>query len=726
MQNIFLNFYSSIEQNPERRAMKTRKKYIFDKHKIKKWNRIENLESLGHLSCTSIAISEQVVFPSISSSSESSQELKCFQTTSSTSEYELTDHRNQFDENQKVPKYRIGPSRTEIDFSKHWKHQDLTDCTYKTQEKSLEGTNLAVDNRKEVFSKAEVEVGSLTLDKNNSINTMKLLERSKRRSENELNNEYSLELITLSQVPDEAMDVNKNSSTYGDSRSPSALTEKLKNMRDITENTKVELNPSGFQTDKKSETTVNLCDNVKRIKSALRTDEKKLTYENMEHDIKDMIDDLLLQSVLIKETVVGTGIQEDDTPPVLFSFYSDDHSRNFENMHWVMDEILNSVYETTNSSEFSSSSNKNENAGDANKQNNSEKHKTSKIASDLNELGATQPCNEPIFTKTQTYFCTANLNKIPKTSWTFGESQLHKTKKNSDKSEDLLMQSLDKCSNIFKLIFHEPVESSKKYVGGKSVEQLKSSNFDELSNFEKRFSSSDQIVCILKSSKKGSNIAFKNAPLLQKSTKNFDVTKSLSEPVPITQLCSHSESLEEVLHNEYLTSEDAACATSDAILRTQNQIPKTHSFRSHVSNSYVSSSSSEEIVRRRVAKKRKFSLENITKLLKPKTKRDISKMDVTTSAETTPKVGPTDTDYEGETEEVRLDFPRPKIKHRHKSEPELNTPSEIRMIEINVLQNDRLERQGCLVLGKPVLNFDSDSSFHHSNYSEATLRRQSF
>lgn len=687
--------------------MKTRKEQIFDKHKIKKWKKINNLKPLG-------TYFEQAVFPNINTTSAFSQELKCFNPTSSTSECELTDYRNQLDENQKLTKYRIGPSRTETDFSKNWKHQYISDFMCKTPEKTFESTNFTMNNGKEDFSKPEIEIASIPLDKIGSKTPITLLEQPNDRIKNGLNNAYSLEQITLSQIPAEDMNIIKN-----------ALTEEMENIQDIRENTKVERNRSTSPTGKKSDTLINLCDNIERIKSALRMDENKLTYENMEHDIKDMIDDLLLHSALIKESVVGTGIQENDTPPVLFSFYTDD-SRNTEDVQWLMDEILNSVFENSNLRKFNDYS-KNENAGDANKQNNSEKGKSLKTANDLHELGATQPCNEPIFTKTQTYFCTANLNKIPKTSWTFGESQLHKTKKNSDKSEDIFMQSLDKCSDMFKLIFQDnQVHNSNKYIGGKSVEQLKSPNFDELSNFDKRFSNSDQIVCILKSSKKGSNIAFKSVPQMQKSTKNFDVTKNFSQPVPVTEHLS-TESLEEVLRNEYLTSDHAACSTSNAILPTQNQISKKYSFRSHISNSYVSSSSSEEIVRRHPVKKRKFSLESITKLLKPKPKfiRSVSKMDLTTSAENSPRPGPTDTDYEGETEEVRVDFPRPKIKHRTKSEPELNTPSEIRMIEKNVLLNDGLERRGCLVLGKPVVNFDSNTSFNHSNYSDITLQRQS-
>lgn len=694
-----MNFYSCIEQ--KHRAIKRNKEQNFNSPKITKWNTIENLELLGHPICTSFAS-----FPSSELTSVASQELKCCSSTSCTSERKLPDYIKQ-EENTDPPKYRIGPSRTEIDFSKHWKHQDPLKTGYKTPDTSFQ--RLEISHTCTSISNQVLTSGKINYNKNlvDSIHTGYLPDGRK-------------EDFPSSEVEIESLSLGKNDSDNNETTDINKV--------DKAGNNEVEKTSSVLVTNEEPNTLMNLCCNIEKIKSAFRTNEKKMAYENMEHDIKDMIDDLLIQSAQIKDTVVGTGVQEEDIPPVLFSFYTDDHFRNIEDVHWLMDTILDNVFETCNSGTFSN----NDNVGDANNQSGQEKNKNSKIANDLNELGAIQPCKEPVYTKTQTYFCTATLNKIPKTSWTFGESQLPKTKKNfNDKSEDILIQSLDKCSDMFKFIFQEtsegPHNSCNKYVGGKSVEQLKSVNFDELSNFEKRFSNSDQVVCVLKSSKKESNNAFKTLPQMQRSTKNFHITKQLKETVRVTeQLSSPVESLEEVLHSEYFSTEEAACATSDSILSKQNHLPKKCSIKSY--GSYASSSSSEEIIRQRPVRKRKFSLENINKLLKPakaKNIREVSKVDVTTSAENSPNVGPTDTDYEGEREESNIDFARPKIKHRHKSELELNTPSEIRMIEINVMQNDRLERQGCLVLGKPVCNFDSDSSFNHSNCSDITLRRQS-
>lgn len=163
-------------------------------------------------------------------------------------------------------------------------------------------------------------------------------------------------------------------------------------------------------------------------------DAKVNTYKNMESDIKHMITDLLLQSSEIKGDALSAGVLEEDSPPLICDFLDSYYSSNTsasDDVSQILDAILQRVDEKTQ---------KPVGIGDAD-----------------DVKSALRPFILPLGQKnvTETYFCTTSFDRIPKTSWIFGDT--HKEEKSPiDKNktdaidEEILLEG---CSDLLSGIF---------------------------------------------------------------------------------------------------------------------------------------------------------------------------------------------------------------------------------------------------------------------------------
>lgn len=459
----------------------------------------------------------------------------------------------------------------------------------------------------------------------------------------------------------------------------------------------------------------NLYENIDKIKTALRcnaqskiekssnSDEKTTTYAHMENDIQGMISELLMQSSEIKESVLNSIITDNDkTPAITLSVpVHNSKSSSKDDVRWILDIIMEQI-EREVGEKYHNNLGKH---GDVHAET-SRGNGGSSVKDRVTELGSLKPVNEKMFTTTQQYFCTTSLNsdsKVPKTSWSFGESQLSNTNRRNQDSGGI------------------PSGSS----GGK------------------RAYNSEQVMCILKRNKYGRECSKKSSfPKMFRSPKCTNITKQyLTKTKAPNPFDSAAE--EVILYNTFLTMEDVSSSTSKGAVR-KRKINETSSKASATSKvaegsipsprTYVTSSSSEEIVRPYIPQK--DHAHSIHDLRKPKSpENDDVTTDVATytdkplkpmpkvanfkelfdvkDAETSgtpPHLQPS-ANYEGSYEGSEL------VSSGYRSLQELNTREEVLQIEKNVRQNEVLERRGCMVLKRPVLYFDMDSSCSVSEYS---------
>lgn len=158
---------------------------------------------------------------------------------------------------------------------------------------------------------------------------------------------------------------------------------------------------------------LNIDEDLENGKSDRLSDQKVDTYNSMQTDIKEMISELLLQSSEIKDQALNAGILEDDTPPLICDFLDNYYSTASTDVAYILDFILKEVEEKTQ---------KPVGIGDADE-----------IKSTLKSfLLPTENKNV-----TETYFCTTTFDRIPKTSWIFGD-----TPKKSSFEDDILFPKL--------------------------------------------------------------------------------------------------------------------------------------------------------------------------------------------------------------------------------------------------------------------------------------------
>lgn len=159
-------------------------------------------------------------------------------------------------------------------------------------------------------------------------------------------------------------------------------------------------------------------------------DAKVNTYKNMQSDIKDMITDLLLQSSEIKTDALSAGVLEDDSPPLICDFLDTYYSTASADVSYILDHILGRVDERIQ---------KADGIGDA------DDIKTT-LRPFIMPLGQQNVA--------ETYFCTTSLDRIPKTSWVFGDSRkasqfAQNKRKRSGVDDDILEGSCDLLSGLY-------------------------------------------------------------------------------------------------------------------------------------------------------------------------------------------------------------------------------------------------------------------------------------
>lgn len=170
------------------------------------------------------------------------------------------------------------------------------------------------------------------------------------------------------------------------------------------------------------------------LKNQVVDDIKLDTYKNMQSDIKNMITDLLLQSSEIKGGALSAGIVEDDSPPLICDFLDSYYSTASADVTHILDCILERVDEKIK---------KPAGIGDAD-------DIKSTLRSFLIPMGQKNV--------TETYFCTTTFDKIPKTSWIFGDTskESNVVTNKPDKStvdDDILFQSLEGCCDLISGLF---------------------------------------------------------------------------------------------------------------------------------------------------------------------------------------------------------------------------------------------------------------------------------
>lgn len=166
------------------------------------------------------------------------------------------------------------------------------------------------------------------------------------------------------------------------------------------------------------------------LEDADDADAKVNTYKNMQSDIKHMITDLLLQSSEIKGEALSAGVLEEDSPPLICDFLDSYYSTSAtDDVAQILDAILQRVDEKT--------------------------QKPVGIGDSDDVKSTLRPFILPLGQKnvTETYFCTTSFNRIPKTSWIFGDTR-NEEKPPQNKTEGIDEEIiLEGCSDLLSGIF---------------------------------------------------------------------------------------------------------------------------------------------------------------------------------------------------------------------------------------------------------------------------------
>lgn len=440
-------------------------------------------------------------------------------------------------------------------------------------------------------------------------------------------------------------------------------------------------------TTESSEKQVNRVSKENSNQEGLPLDEKRQTYECLEKDVKNIIDELLLESSEMKDSIVETGIPEEKTPPII-CISIDEAQSSRAHVQYIVELLLEQIDKEIETKENMLLQAKIP-IGDGTIEDDCkiDKSSQSEVRANNAELGNQTDGNPQLFKTSELYFSapSAKAPRIPKTSWSFGETQdkplptitinNHMCKKCCNTNNEDVLKGLERNMVLFNNLFNELCSYSC------DVEDVNKTNNDEQAVANETLSQQTVVD---------------NSSPMRKSLKTCNILEPQAQSQPGINTLETNIASEEFLRDACLNDEASTISSSSSKIKVLSSkvLTKTNVAQPHTS----SSSSNEQFAKNKpeLAKKGPVKVVDISPREPMKKGANNEDSSISSLENINVGLGVSDTDYEGDYDCVDIETPMPK--GRRTSMQELNSPEEVKQIEKNVEENDRLERRGCIVL----------------------------